>query len=165
MYALNTGRHLEDSFTKSKRDTYLIPCLLYLSKSIAHWQLMQRVKASGGLERPANRSTKRRVASNKVLLKDTLHAPDLCHTVMLIWILKAGYTEQFAGNSCGIEKGEGGRIIGHKQIVHSYCKLVSEISAEPVSTISRFIAGSGHISVDAARVLTVFALVPSPEFV
>ena len=87
---------------------------------------------------------------------------------MLIWILKAGYTEQFAGNSRGIERGEGGRIIGHKQIVHSYCKLATDsdsgISAEPVSTISRLIAGSGHISVDAARTLTGFALFPSPEF-
>ena len=56
---LNTGRHLEDSFTKGKKDTYLIPRVLYSSQAIGCWQLMQRVKASGGLERPANRSTER----------------------------------------------------------------------------------------------------------
>ena len=53
MCALNTGRHLEDSFTKGKNDTYLIR-VLYSSQAIARWQLMQRVKSSGGLERPAN---------------------------------------------------------------------------------------------------------------
>ena len=59
MCALNTGRHLEDSFTKGKKDTYLIPRVLYSSQAIARWKLMQRVKSSGGLERPANQSIER----------------------------------------------------------------------------------------------------------
>ena len=37
---------------------------------------------------------------------------------MLICILKAGYTVQFAGNSCDIKKGEDGHIVGRKPIVH-----------------------------------------------
>ena len=65
---------------------------------------MQRVKASEGFERPANQSTEwLSVEQIEVLLQDTLHAPDLCLTVISIrHILKAGYTVQFAGNSCDI---------------------------------------------------------------
>ena len=161
---MNTGRHLEDSFTKGKKDTYLIPRVLYLSQAISHWELMQRVKASGGLERHANRSTvPNDAASDKVLLQDTLHTPDLCLTVMSIGrTLKVGYTVQFAGNSCDIKKGEDGCIIGYKPLA----KIVREsnaISAEPASTFSRFIAGDTIFQLTPFALL--FALVPSPEFV
>ena len=45
--------------------------------------------------------------SNKVLLKDTLHASDLCLTVVSIGgIVKAGYAVQFSGNSCDIKRVE-----------------------------------------------------------
>ena len=51
--------------------------------------------------------------SSRILLKDTLYAPDLCLTVVSIGrIVKAGYTVQFAGSSCDIKRGENGPIIG-----------------------------------------------------
>ena len=61
---------------------------------------------------------------------------------MLICILKAGYTEQFAGNSCNIKKGEDGRILGANKLLIT-AKLATDngISVEPVLTFSRFDAG------------------------
>lgn len=42
--------------------------------------------------------------NKKVLLKDTLHALDLCLAVVSIErIVKAGYTVHFAGDSCDIK--------------------------------------------------------------
>jgi hypothetical protein len=115
MCDLNTGRHLEDSFTKGKRDTYLIPRVLYsLSLSPAgKWSELKPPESLRDLQIEVPNG----VVSNKVLLKDNLHAPDLYLTVMSIGrILKAGYTVQFAGNSCDIKNGEDGRIVGHKPI-------------------------------------------------
>ena len=77
-------------------------------------------------------------------------------------ILKASNTVEFAGSSCDIKKGEDGRIIGRKPIVQSQesretkCSESNTISAEPVSTLSRFIAGTYSefpLAVDAVRAL------------
>ena len=39
--------------------------------------------------------------SNKVILKDMLHVPDLCLTIMSVGcIIKARYTVQFANDAC-----------------------------------------------------------------
>jgi hypothetical protein len=52
-------------------------------------------------------------ASTKVLLKDALHAPDLCLTVVLIGrIIKAGYAVEFIDSHCNIKRGPDGPIIG-----------------------------------------------------
>ena len=129
MCASNTSRHLEDScsFTKGKRDT------------------CSELKPPEGLRdlqiEVPNSTAEVQI---KVLLKDALHARDLCLTVMSIGrILRAGYTVQSAGNSCGIKKGEDGRrIIGRKQIIQSQTWDYSGILAEPVSTFSRSIVGT-----------------------
>ena len=95
--------------------------------------------------------------SNKVLLKDTLHAPDLCLTVVSIGrIVKAGYTVQFAGNSCEIKGGQDDRVIGRIpvganglfRVEHTFAATDNPTSAEAVDilTLHRRL---GHISVDA----------------
>ena len=99
--------------------------------------------------------------SSRVLLKDALHAPDLCLTVVSIGrIIKAGYAVQFAGDSCDIKKGEDGRIIGRIpvsanglfKVEHAFAAADNAASAEPVDilTLHRRL---GHISVDAIRTL------------
>jgi hypothetical protein len=99
--------------------------------------------------------------SNKVLLKDTLHAPDLCLTVVSIGrIVKAGFTVQFAGKSCDIKRGEDGHVIGRIpaganglfRVEHAFAATDNVTSAEAVDilTLHRRL---GHISVDAIRAL------------
>jgi len=96
--------------------------------------------------------------SLKVLLKDTLYMPDLALTVILIGhIAKAGYTIQFAEDSCKIKKGDNGPVIGQVpaganglfKVEHAFA---IDVSAEPVDilTLHRRL---GHISVDAIRTL------------
>jgi len=97
--------------------------------------------------------------SNKVVLKNTLHAPDLCLTVVSIGrILKAGYSVHFVNGSCEIKQGEEGRIIGCIpaganglfRVEHAFAVTNNATSVEPVSilTLHRRL---GHISVDAIR--------------
>jgi hypothetical protein len=66
-------------------------------------------------------------------------------------IVKAGYIVQFAGDSCDINSGENGCIIGHipvgvKGYLESKVFAVTDkaISAEPVNILTR---QQGHISV------------------
>ena len=101
------------------------------------------------------------VTSNKVVLKDTLHAPDLCLTVVSIGcILKAGYLVHFVDGSCEIKLGEEGHIIsripagtnGLFRVEHAFAATDDATSVEPMSilTLHRQL---GHISVDAIRTL------------
>ena len=96
--------------------------------------------------------------STEVLLKNALHAPDLALTVVSIGrIAKAGYTVQFAEDSCTIKKGDDGPIIGQIpvganglfKVEHAFA---IDTSVEPVDilTLHRRL---GHISVDAIRTL------------
>ena len=99
--------------------------------------------------------------SSKVLLKNALHVPDLCLTVVSIGrIVKASYTVQFAGNSCNIMKKDDGGTIGCIPVGanglfkddHAFAVSDNAFSAEPVNilTLHRRL---GHISVDSIRAL------------
>jgi len=98
--------------------------------------------------------------STKVLLKDALHVPDLCLTVVSIRrIAKAGYTVQFAEDSCSIKKGESGPVIGRIptganglrlfKVEHAFA---AGIPAEPINIFTTY--GSGSFSVEAICALT-----------
>jgi hypothetical protein len=93
-----------------------------------------------------------------VLLKDTLHAPDLGLTVVSISrIVKAGYMVQFADSSCTIRKGGNGPIIGRIpaganglfKVEHA---LVADASAQSadILTLHRKL---GHLPANAIRSL------------
>ena len=99
--------------------------------------------------------------SSRILLKDTLYAPDLCLTVVLIGrIVKAGYTVQFAGSSCNIKRGGNGPIIGHIpasanrlfKVDHAFTATDESALAEPVDILMLH-HRLGHISVNAIRAL------------
>ena len=99
--------------------------------------------------------------SSKVLLKDALHAPDLCLTVVSIGrIVKAGFTVQFANDSCNIRRGESGDIIGRIpvganglfKVEHAFAAAESATAAEPVDILMLH-RRLGHISVDSIRAL------------
>jgi hypothetical protein len=99
-------------------------------------------------------------ALTKVLLKDALHAPDLCLTVVSIGcIIKAGYAVEFINDHYNIKRGPDGPIIGQIPATqnglfrteHTFA-AADLISAEPMDilTLHRRL---GHISVDAIRAL------------
>jgi len=94
---------------------------------------------------------------NKVLLKDTLYAPDLCLTVVSIrHITKARFTVQFANNVCHIKRGDNSHIIGCIpasvnglfKVKHAFEADDSTTMAEPIDILMLY-CGMGHISVNA----------------
>jgi hypothetical protein len=87
--------------------------LLHINQ-LTHTQLLQPNKVFHAISmKDLQIEVSNGAMSNKVLLKDTLHASDLCLTVVSIGrIVKAGYTMQFAGNSCNIKRTEDDHIIG-----------------------------------------------------
>jgi hypothetical protein len=95
-------------------------------------------------------------ASTKVLLKDALHAPDLCLTVVSIGcIIKARYAVKFIDDHCNIKRGPDGPIIGwipatQNRLFRTEHMFAAAdlILAEPMDilTLHRRL---GHISVDA----------------
>jgi hypothetical protein len=99
-------------------------------------------------------------ASTKVLLKDALHAPDLCLMVVSIGrIIKAGYTMEFIDGHCNIKRGPDGPIIGQIPVTqnglfrteHAFA-AANLTSAEPVDILMLH-RRLGHISVDAIHAL------------
>ena len=92
---------------------------------------------------------------NKVILKDTLHAPDLCLTVVSVGcIIKAGYTVQFADDVCQI-KAEDSHIIGRIpagvnglfKVDHAFAAANQAALDESVDILALH-RRLGHISVD-----------------
>jgi Pol polyprotein len=72
------------------------------------------------------------VTSTRVHLKDTLHAADLGLAVVSIrCIVKAGYTLRFTKDTCNIEKGDKGPVIGPFQparwLVQSRTRIRSQL--------------------------------------
>ena len=157
MYAPNTGHHLEDSYTKGKRDTCIIPhmyCTRF--RLLLTDKLMQRVEASGGLERPTNRSTEQHGGRTKYCSK----TPCMPGSVPYSYVDWAHFEGWLYCTICGqLMRYQKGRrwsyywAQGYKPIVQSRTRFWPN----PCQY--------SHISVDAVRTLTVFALVPSPEFV
>ena len=99
--------------------------------------------------------------SNKVLLKDTLHALDLCLTIVSIGcIVMASYTVQFAGNSCKIKGGQDNCFIGRIsvganrlfRVEHTFAATDNLTSAEAIDILMLH-HRLGHISVNAIHAL------------
>jgi len=105
-----------------------------------------------------------------VLLKDTLHAPDLGLTVVSIsCIVKAGYMVQFVDNSCSIQKGEnrpvvGQILVGANGLFKVEHALVADASAEPGDILMRHrklehIPGTAICSLIHTRAITGLQLI------
>ena len=99
--------------------------------------------------------------SNKVLLKDTLHALDLCLTVVSIGrIVKASYTVQFVGNSCKIKGGQDDHVIGRIsvganglfRVEHTFAATDNATSAEAIDILTLY-RRLRHIFVDTIHAL------------
>src|SRR6267142_6433603 len=95
-------------------------------------------------------------SSSQVLLKDTLYAPNLCLTVVLIGhILKAGFKLEFMEGSCSIKKGKDGPIIGRIpasanglfKVEHVFAAVDTPIPDEPVDILTLH-QRLGHVSTD-----------------
>jgi hypothetical protein len=99
-------------------------------------------------------------ASTKVLLKDALHASDLCLMVVSIGcIIKAGYDMEFIDGHCNIKRGPDDPIIGQIPVTQNRLFRTEHvfaaadlILAEPVDILTLH-CRLGHISVDAIRAL------------
>jgi hypothetical protein len=94
--------------------------------------------------------------TSKVVLKDTLHAPDMGLTVVAIsCIISAGCTVQFEDKSCKIKHGNTiigdipTRANGLYKVDHALSAVVSPEQVD-ILTLHRRL---GHISVDAIRTL------------
>jgi hypothetical protein len=96
--------------------------------------------------------------SSRVILKDTLHAPDLGLTVVSIGrIVQAGYSVEFDQGYCNIRKKADGRVIGSIpaganglfKVEHSLVAAVADESVD-ILTLHRRL---GHIPADAIRAL------------
>ena len=99
--------------------------------------------------------------SSRILLKDTLYAPNLCLIVVSIGhIVKAGYTVQFARSSCDIKRGENGPIIGRIpasmnglfKVDHMFTATNESALAEPIDILTLH-CRLKHISVNAIHTL------------
>jgi hypothetical protein len=97
--------------------------------------------------------------STNVLLRDTLHAPDLALTVVSIGqIIKAGYTVNFCDGMCKIRRNDDDETIGAIPISNNglfkveRCLVAAATSEESVDllTLHRRL---GHISPDSIRAL------------
>ena len=93
-------------------------------------------------------------SSTKVMLRDTLHAPDLGLTVVSIGhIVQAGYTVEFTDGCCNIKKKSDGHIIGSVPAgLNGLFKVDHVLSAtvldEPMDILMLH-RKLGHISVNA----------------
>src|SRR5258708_34955983 len=108
--------------------------------------------------------------STEVLLKNALQAPDLALTVVSIGrIAKAGYTVQFAEDSCTIKKGDDGPIIGQIpvgtnglfKVEHAFA---IDPSVEPVDILTLH-HRLGHISGDAICTLACTSSITRLHFI
>jgi hypothetical protein len=89
--------------------------------------------------------------SNTMFLRDVLHVPDMCLTVVLIsHIIKAEYIVEFANGHCIIKRGQNGPIIGHIpasqnglfKAEHAFAAADAPALAEPVDILTLHCRGS-----------------------
>src|SRR6266850_6556095 len=99
--------------------------------------------------------------SSRVLLKDTLYAPNLCLTVVSIGrILKASFKLEFMEGSCSIKKGKDGPVIGRIpasanglfKVEHVFAAVDTPIPDEPVDILMLH-RRLGHVSTNTIRSL------------